>query len=74
VPSLPILDDLSLQYLFGVAEICTTLFSARFFIFFSHSYGPLKFNEAATFHPLCAQKSAKIPYRAIFFAKLLLFS
>jgi hypothetical protein len=53
------LDVLRLQYLFGVAEICTTLFIARFFIFFRNSYGLAKFTEFATFHPLHEKNQQK---------------
>jgi hypothetical protein len=56
------LDVLRLQYLLGVPNICIALFSTQFFlIFFRNSYGPAKFIEVATFHPLYAQKSATNP-------------
>jgi hypothetical protein len=48
----------------------------NFSIFFRNSYGLEKFTEAATFHPIYVQKSAKIPDMfkgAKKFAKLLLF-
>jgi hypothetical protein len=55
------LDVLRLQYLFGVAEICPALFSARFSYIFCNSYGPVKFIEVATSHPLYAKKTSKNP-------------
>jgi hypothetical protein len=70
------LDILRLKYIWGVAKICLALLSAQFFNIFCNSYGLEKFNEAATFHPIYAQKSAKIPDMfkgAKKFAKLLLF-
>jgi hypothetical protein len=50
------LDVLRLQYLFGVVEIRLALFSAHFSYSFCNSYGPVKFIEVATSHPLYAKK------------------